>query len=432
MDNQKIRFPIFSAILLVGFCSCDPEDAIQPNDEEFDVNDEKGPKLGEIDANEPETAEVINDPLQADFNGDGYADLAIGAPYDDQSGTRSGSVNVIYGSADGLTTEGNQIWHHGNIDFVGVVTADENDQFGSALAAGDFNNDTYADLAIGALGDDVGGQAHAGSVTILYGSENGLTEDGELWVQGPILDTAEQGDAFGSALTTGDFGHDGADDLVIGVPNEDIGSLPAGVNAGAVNVIYGVSMVGLTATNAQFLFQGGGLTGGAIVELNDHLGAALAAGDFDGDGDDDLAIGVPDEGLPDGIGTQEDVGLVHVVDGSGTGLTTPASEIWYQGSPLIENDPHVSDRFGKALAAGDFDNDGADDLAIGVPFEDVGLALDAGAVNVIYGVANTGLTGAGDQFSLRVTSTGTRATTWRSAHRARIWAATTSMPERSM
>ena len=124
----------------------------------------------------------------------------------------------------------------------GVAAAD--DSFASALAGGDFNGDGFDDLAVGTTGDDIGTAANAGSVNLFRGSASGLTGGGIGNQDTPgVLDAAENGDAFGSALAVGDFDDDGFDDLAIGVPGESIG---AAVRAGMVNAVYG-SSAGLTA-----------------------------------------------------------------------------------------------------------------------------------------------------------------------------------------
>ena len=143
----------------------------------------------------------------ADFNGDGYADLAVGVPGEDVNGVKyAGGVNVLYGSSRGLTTTGNQLWTQ---DSPGVKdAAEEFDRFGSALAIGDFNGDGYADLAVGVPGEDVGRVAYAGAVNVLYGSPSGLTAEGDqFWHQDSpgVKDTAEVGDGFGGALATRGF-----------------------------------------------------------------------------------------------------------------------------------------------------------------------------------------------------------------------------------
>jgi hypothetical protein len=117
------------------------------------------------------------------------------------------------------------------------------------------------------------------------------------------------------------------------------------VSAGAVNVLYG-SLTALTATGDQYWHQNRvGIEN--TNEANDHSGYALAAGDFDRDGDADLAIGVPDED----IGSVDDGGAVHILTGSPTGITAPGDQFWDQGIAGVNGTLERDDRFGAALAA---------------------------------------------------------------------------------
>lgn len=341
---------------------------------------------------------VVAEPAQAqhpDFNGDGYTDLAIGVPFEDVGGmSNAGAVNVLYGSALDLATNGAQFWHQNKTNI--KDTAEANDEFGFALAWGDFNADNFSDLAIGARGEGVAGKAYAGAVSVLYGGLGGLSAAGnQVWTQETpgVIEDAQASDQFGIALVGGDFDGDGFDDLAIGVSGEDDAATGV-VDAGAVHVLFGTPS-GLSAAGSEFWNQ----DNPNILETigaGDAFGRALAAGDFDEDGFDDLAIGVPYEDLSIRPSTISDAGAVNVLYGASFGLSSNGNQLWTQNSLDVPGSAKASDLFGYALAAGDFDLDGNADLAVGVPWEEVGSAVDAGAVNVLYGIG-TGLSGADGQ-----------------------------------
>ena len=73
--------------------------------------------------------------VRAYFNGDGFADIAIGVPNEDQAGADDGAVNVIYGSAGGLTSTGNQVWSQDSPGIAGAVCHKESSELPSAGAA---------------------------------------------------------------------------------------------------------------------------------------------------------------------------------------------------------------------------------------------------------------------------------------------------------
>ncbi len=331
-----------------------------------------------------------------DFNNDGYDDLAVGVPLEDVgSAIDAGAVNIIYGSSSGLSAWGNETFDQETWEWFGENisgVAEDGDRFGWSLGSGDFDNDGYDDLAVGVPMEDIGAIADAGSVNVILGSAGGLTTAGnEGWHQNSsgVQGVAEARDRFGLSLAVGDFDNDNRDDLAIGVPYEDIGSVR---DAGAVNILYGSSGGGLTAAGDQTFHQdSSGING--VAEHRDHFGFSLAAGDFDNDGRDDLAVGVPDEDL----GSLVDAGSVNIIYGNGSaGLSSVGDQDFHQNSPGIRGVAERRDRFGFGLITGDFDNDGRDDLAVGVPYEDVGSIPDAGAVNVIFG-SSSGLTSSGDE-----------------------------------
>jgi len=315
-----------------------------------------------------------------DFNDDGIGDLAIGVEEEDVDEHGSaGAVNVLYGTEDGISGAGSQYITEDDLLLDG---AEGGDQFGAALAAGDFDGDGHSDLAIGVPTQNLLKLSDVGMVQVLYGTDDGLDIDNEqLWHQDVGIEGAvAANDNFGEALAAGDFNGDGEDDLAIGAPGDEI--VPAGDRTGGVNVLYG-SSEGLTSDGNQIWSQAGDIEGAA--EDGEDFGAALTTGDFNDDGEDDLAVGVPGET----VGKIE-AGAANVIYGGPTGLTVAGDQIIHQDVTGVPGVPGEGDDFGAALASGDFNGDGDDDLAIGIPRETVGKEDDAGTVLVVMG-SETGL-----------------------------------------
>jgi hypothetical protein len=267
--------------------------------------------------------------------------------------------------------------------------ADDGENFGVALAAGNLGRTAQADLAIGVGRDSVGGTL-AGSVNVLYGSTDGILVTGsQRWSQDSpgIVERAEQPDHFGSALAIADFGRSSHADLAVGAPCEKVAEAAC---AGGVNVIFG-TRGGLSAKGNRFWSQNSpGVAGTA--EQNDVFGLALTAANFGKSGRADLAIGSWET-----IGTQSFAGAVEVLYGSYAGLTAAGSQAWSQAKKGVDTQPASYENFGQALGAGNFGRGGYADLAIGIPGEAFDDYEAAGAVELLYGTAD-GLSVRNDDF----------------------------------
>lgn len=334
---------------------------------------------------------------RGDFNGDGFADLAVGIPRESPAGASgAGAVVVIYGSANGLAASGSsvpaaQFWSQGS---AGISGANETgDRFGTALAAGEFNGDAFSDLAIGVPGEDitVNGTAHpnTGRVVVIYGSPTGLSASGTSMVHpSQSFDLASgtppavitgliTADIFpdnakvGQSLAWGDFNGDSIGDLAIGAPNMSVKSnmaltLFADSEAGQVWILFGSLRNGLVRAGSQLVTQLGNLPGIIVGGMMTgwHNGASLAAGDFNGDSITDLVVGAPDASF----GGKEQIGMATVFPGvAGVGLDWGRGRLFSTGNVGIDGES--GDHFGFSFASGDFDRDGLDDLAIGMPHQ---------------------------------------------------------------
>lgn len=376
-----------------------------------------------------------------DFDGDGRDEIAFGNPSYSASVPSGGRAYVARRDSGGAWNIVTTI-QQGNNGYPGVHEA--GDGFGNALAAGDFDNDGYDDLAIGALGEAVGTIGDAGAVMIEYGTAAGITSARGTLVtrnsDGLTFDPLE-GDRFGHALACGDFDADGYDDLAIGVTGARC--TDGTTKSGAVIVMYG-SAGGIVTTRSHIFRPGvgamlGTCTGGML------FGIGLQAAPFDAGLTSDLAIGslanavhvvyanaaglntagnqrfTPADvagvsadsrfgsklgagrlrrsttGLVFGrtslvIGAPADTanglseaGSVTILHATGSGLTTDGAERWIRSATRNIGAPAIDDGYGSSLTTGDYNDDGATDLAIGVPYFDDGATADDGAVEVLYG-----------------------------------------------
>lgn len=320
----------------------------------------------------------------ADYNGDGFADLAVGNRLDPINGiTAAGSVTILYGEATAFATINAQTLSQAS--FGALTSPAASDRFGSTIGSGDFNGDGFDDIAITSYGETVSNKQYAGTVLVAYGSALGIqTSTARVFHQNTpgVKDKVEKNptlagaaaESFGTALAAGDFDGDGFDDLAIGV-HEALGSKQnPKVSAGAVHVLRG-SANGLKTKGNQFFTQNTpGIDDAAATKR--FFGYALAAGDLDGDGIDDLAIGAVD--------SEGNDGSVTILRGKlDKGLTGKNSVVMHESA--VGGNPNLvfGNEFGNALAIGDFKGSGSNQLVIGAHTSFAGATAFCGAVFVI-------------------------------------------------
>ena len=339
-----------------------------------------------------------------DFDNDGRYDLIITAPNEiTDSGYNEGTVHVLYGFP---SLENNELLSRENPQFSNGNSAG----FGESSATGDFNGDGYDDLVIGIPYEDINGETDAGAIQIFYGSESGFPNITTLHQDAPkIGGVVHAGDLFGASIAAGDINADGYDDIVVGAPqdyywpNESYCEKYSCGQVGSVNVIFG-SSAGLTGSNDRYFRQNSHRVGGRSW-VGDEFGAEVAIGDIDGDGYEDVVIGSPgDYYNPNSRYCRKyscgNVGSINILFGFDGGITTIDDQYIRQNSHQVAGRSWDGDEFGAALAIGDIDGDGYEDVVIGSPGDyyhpssrycrkqGASACGHVGSINVIYGTEN--------------------------------------------
>ena len=206
-----------------------------------------------------------------DFGKSRFGDVAIGVASDHLDGRQNaGGVHVLYGSAQGLTSAGSQVWSQRSPGVRG--TAERDDHFAYTLAAGDFGRSDRSDLAVGVPGENRG----AGAINVLFGGGSGLTSAGDQMLSQNtrgMPGVAERRDGFGYPLGTADAGRGSRAELVIGVAFEN----PApgfDSHRGLVHVVYG-SKGGLRPRGSQ-IFTQHRIDRNSVVQRGAEFGRALS------------------------------------------------------------------------------------------------------------------------------------------------------------
>jgi D-alanyl-D-alanine carboxypeptidase len=308
-------------------------------------------RQGEESRGAPESGDTFGNAVAVgDFNGDGYDDLAAGAQFEDASGyNHAGMVVVSYGSEYGIKRSGAQALLQSDGDAL-----EANALFGAAVAAGDFDDDGYDDLAIGApLADVDASHTNTGYVFVYAGGPGGLSYWHYLWQPGGG-GSAESNDRFGASLCVGNF--DGLpstnEDLAIGSPGED-------GDAGAVFWFTGGSQGLLNGSHGWFKQS----TLGGTNVAGDQFGYSLTSGQIQSSGYEELVVGAPFKE----VGGTQNAGEVWLLMGSATGPNTATARLIDPGEDDLPHGPYPDGYFGWSVAAGRYWGGDYDGLAIGEP-----------------------------------------------------------------
>src|SRR5690606_14146993 len=303
-----------------------------------------------------------------DVNGDGYADVIIGAYFYTSDNDSEGAAFVFLGSASGVA-DGDPATAHARL---------ESDQFEAALgwsvaSAGDVNGDGFADVIVGAYSYD-DGQPNEGAAFVFLGGASGVA-NGNPASAHARLESDQTNALFGySVAPAGDVNGDGYADVIVGARFYDRGQM----DEGAAFVFLG---------SASGIADGNPETAHALLQSNQAealLGSSVAsAGDVNGDGYADVIVGAP------AYDVQTDEGSAFVFLGSASGIA--------DGNPQTAHAQLESDEESALLgwsvaSAGDVNGDGRADVIAGGPLYGAGGAAflyHGGATGIADGTPAT-------------------------------------------
>ncbi|PXW89857.1 FG-GAP repeat protein [Nitrosomonas sp. Nm84] len=320
-----------------------------------------------------------------DVNGDGFDDVIVGAPGEFYSDSQvSGASYVVFGQASGFdaTLDLSSLDGSNGFRLDGV---EANDRSGySVNTAGDVNGDGFDDVIVGATDADPNGIHNAGSSYVVFGKATGFDAAMDLSSldgnNGFRLDGEEAGDISGfSVSNAGDVNSDGFDDVIVGAPNAN----PNGDYSGSSYVVFGKAAGFDAAINLSSLDGNNGFRLDGVTEDVFSGRSISSAGDVNGDGFDDVLVGVSFDG------PYNNSGSTYVVFGKVSGFAAAMDLSSLDGNNGIRLDGVTA--FGESGAsvsdAGDVNGDGFDDLMVG------GIS---GSSYVIFGRSDFGGGGGGN------------------------------------
>ena len=308
-----------------------------------------------------------------DVNGDGLADLIVGALGANSNGNRSGESFVVFGKQDSALVDPNNLGTGG----FRIIGASPFDYSGSSVSgAGDVNGDGMADIIIGASRANANGYNFAGESYVVFGKSDVTTVDlGNLGAGGFRIDGIDAFDFAGTSVSgAGDVNGDGLADLIVGA----IGADPNGdTYAGESYVVFG-KPDGTTVDLGNLATNGFRINGS---NPDDFSGRSVSgAGDVNGDGLADLIVGASY--------ANSGAGESYVVFGKSNTSTVELNNLGTEG--FIINGIDTNDYSGRSVSgAGDLNGDGLADIIVGAFRADPNGIVDAGETYVVFGKANS-------------------------------------------